>query len=66
MYNAFIVFMVMRMQDEFDRPYYRVVATLTKMVFPEAAITTSNVQEICRRGRAYMQRNAPHTTQKPA
>jgi hypothetical protein len=66
MYNAFIVFMVMRMIDEFNKPHCRVVATLTKMVFPEAAITTSDVQETRRRGRAYMQRNAPHTTQKPA
>jgi hypothetical protein len=38
MYNAFIVFMVMRMQDEFDRPYYRVVATLTKMVSPPRSL----------------------------
>src|SRR5262249_8312922 len=58
-YNAFVVFMVMRMNDEFDKPYYRVVATLTKMVFPEAAVTTLDVQEIWRRGRAYMQRHAP-------
>ena len=63
LYNAFVVFMVMRMKDEFSKPYYGVVATLTNMVFPEAAISTSDVQEIWRRGGAYMRRNAPHTTQ---
>ena len=57
-YNAFIVFMVMRMKDEFERPYYRVIATLTNMAFPEAAVASADVEAAWRRGEAYMRRNS--------
>jgi hypothetical protein len=56
-YNAFIMFMVMRMQDEFDRPYYGTVAILTNMVYPEAAVSTEDVEAVWRRGQAYIRRN---------
>jgi hypothetical protein len=57
MYNAFIMFMIMRLKEEFDKPYYGVVATLTNMVFPEAAMSSQDVEATWRRGRAYMRRN---------
>jgi len=56
-YNAFIVFIVMRMNEEFCTPHYGVVATLTNMVFPEAAVSAQDVEATWRRGRAWMQRN---------
>jgi hypothetical protein len=56
-YNAFIVFMVMRMNEEFDAPHYGVVATLTNMVFSEAAMSSQDIEAIWRRGDAYMRRN---------
>jgi hypothetical protein len=56
-YNAFIVFMVMRMKDEFDRPYYGAVATLTNIVYPEAAVSSGDVEAAWRRGQAYIRRN---------
>src|SRR5262249_44281826 len=57
LYNAFIVFMVERMKAEFEKPYYGVVATLTNMAFPEAAMTSADVEGAWRRGEAYMRRN---------
>ena len=64
-YNAFVVFMVMRMKDEFNQPYYGVVATLTNMVFPEAAMSSSDVEALWRRGRGYIQRNTRALYRKP-
>jgi hypothetical protein len=56
-YNAFIVFMVMRMNDEFGKPYYGVVASLTNMVYSEAAVSSADVEAAWRRGQAYIRRN---------
>jgi len=56
-YNAFIVFMVMRMREEFGKPHYGAVATLTNMVYPESAVSTADVEATWRRGQAYMRRN---------
>lgn len=56
-YSAFIVFMVMRMKEEFGRPYYGVVASLTNMAFPEAEISAADVEATWRSGQAYIRRN---------
>jgi hypothetical protein len=57
-YNAFIVFMVMRMKEEFTKPHYDAVATLTNIVFPEAAVSSADVEATWRRGQAYMRRKS--------